>query len=225
MREFRGVAEAAESPVEVALQGGPPRRQRGARERSLHRRRRLHLAEHLDQRVALPAHVVAVLAVILRDAFQQVLERRHAVLGCRREIRAAEERPLVIGREKHGERPATPALRQHLVRRLVDAVEVGTLLAVHLHVHEQLVHEGGRGLVLERLVGHDVAPVAGRITDREQDRLALGACLLESLGSPRIPVHRVAGVLEEVGACLAREAVATRAVGVRMHGGSGPVLG
>ena len=57
-------------------------------------------------------------------------------------------------------------------RRHVDLVDVGPLLAVDLDVDEQLVHHARGGVVLEALVRHDVAPVAGRVADREQDRLA-----------------------------------------------------
>ena len=60
----------------------------------------------------------------------------------------------------------------HLLRELVDAVDVRPLLAIHLDVHELLVHELRGGFVFERFVCHDVAPVARGISDREQDRLA-----------------------------------------------------
>src|SRR5438046_1310434 len=52
-----------------------------------------------------------------------------------------------------------------------------------------------------------MAPVAGGVADRKEDRLALVPGTLESLRAPRIPVHRVVGVLEKVGAGLIGEAV------------------
>ena len=100
-----------------------------------------------------------------------VAEGGHAVALLAREIGAAEERPLVVGRQEHRQRPAAAALGQHLVRGLVDAVEVGALLAVDLDVDEQFVHQRRRRGVLEGLVRHHVAPVAGRVADRQQDRL------------------------------------------------------
>ena len=57
----------------------------------------------------------------------------------------------------------------------VHGVQVGALTPVDLHVDEVLVHQGGGLVVLERLVLHDVAPVAGGVPDREQDRLVLVA--------------------------------------------------
>jgi hypothetical protein len=87
------------------------------------------------------------------------------------------------------------------------AVDVGPLLAVHLDVDEVLVHERGDPFVLERLALHHVAPVACRVRDRQEDRLVLGARLRERLVAPGIPVHRVAGVLLQVGALLAGETV------------------
>ena len=61
--------------------------------------------------------------------------------------------------------------------------------------------------VLERLVLHHVAPVAGRVADREQDRPVLLAGAGERLVAPGVPVDRVLGVLEQVGAGLRGEPV------------------
>jgi hypothetical protein len=76
---------------------------------------------------------------------QQIAECRHAVARFPGKIGAAEERPLIVGREEHRERPAATALRQHLVGDLIDAVEIGALLAIDLDVDVQLIHEP-RGL-------------------------------------------------------------------------------
>ena len=85
-----------------------------------------------------------------------------------RPIGAAEHR-LAVGREKHGERPAA-LLAERVQRAHVDVVDVRPLLAVDLDVDEQRVHEARRFRVLERLVRHHMAPVAGGVADREQDR-------------------------------------------------------
>ena len=96
----------------------------------------------------------------------------HAPRVGRRKIRAAEER-LELGREEHRHRPAAvPGHRHH--GRHVDLVEVGALFTVDLDVDEVLVHEGRDVRVLEALALHDVAPVAGRVADRQEDRLVLG---------------------------------------------------
>ena len=122
-----------------------------------------------------------------------------------RVVRAAVERPAV-GRQEDRHRPA--ALPGHrLDGAHVDLVEVGPLLAVHLDRHEVLVHVGRRGRVLERLALHDVAPVARGVADREEDRPVEQLRPGERVAAPREPVDRVVGVLEQVGARLAGEAV------------------
>ena len=119
----------------------------------------------------------------------------------RRKIGAAEERPLIVVHQEHRQRPAAAAAGQHLVRELVDAVEVGAFLAVDLDVDEQLVHQRGSGGILEGLVRHHVAPVAGGVADRQQDRAAARAARASSASSPHgMPVHRVVRVLAQVGA-------------------------
>ena len=55
-----------------------------------------------------------------------------------------------------------------------------------------------------------MAPVAGRVADREQDRPVLLAGAGQRLLAPRVPVDRVVPVLEQVRAGLAREAVGHR---------------
>ena len=122
-----------------------------------------------------------------------------------REVGAAEE-GLEVGGQEHRHRPAAvPGHR--LDGGHVDLVEVGPLLAVDLDVDEVLVHQRGDRRVLEALALHDVAPVAGRVADREEDRLVLGLRPRERLGAPGIPVDRVVGVLEQVRARLAGQPV------------------
>ena len=128
--------------------------------------------------------------------------------GVGREVGAAEER-LAVGREEDGERPAAAAGDRDDGLH-VDRVDVGPLLAVDLDADEVLVHHARRLGRLERLALHHVAPVAGRVADREQDRLVLVARLRERLLAPRVPVDRVVGVLQEVRAGLLREAVRHR---------------
>ena len=138
-------------------------------------------------------------------ARQHLAEARQPVPRLGRVVRAAEER-LALGREEHGHRPAAvPGQRDDGVH--VERVEVGPLLAVDLDVDEELVHQPRRLLVLERLVLHHVAPVAGRVADREQDRPVLVARARERLLAPRVPVDRVVRVLEQVGAGLVGQAV------------------
>ena len=62
-------------------------------------------------------------------------------------------------------------------------------------------------LVLERLALHDVAPVAGRVADRQEDRAVVRLRAGQRLRAPRVPVDRVVRVLEQVGAGLLGQAI------------------
>ncbi len=118
---------------------------------------------------------------------------------CRRKVRAAVER-LQVGRQPDAHRPAARSGRR-LHERHVDAIDVGPLLAIDLDRDEVLVQHRRDVGVLERLVLHHVAPVAGRVADREKDRLVLGARPRERLVAPRIPVDRIVRVLEQIRDC------------------------
>ena len=193
-----------EGPGEPAAQGG---KGLGAG-RFSGRLRRRQASEHLDEPLTLCAHLVAPLGIVARDAGQQLAEGRQAVARRVREVGAAEERAPVLGIEKHRERPAAAALSQQLLGGLVDLVDVRALLAVDLDVDEQVIHQLGGGRVLEGFVCHDVTPVAGRIADGEQHGSAGLACVLEGVVAPRIPVHGVVGVLQQVGAGFVTKAIA-----------------
>ena len=91
----------------------------------------------------------AVLAVVGSDALAQIGKGGKSKTRRLRKIGATEERRVIIGCEKHGERPAAGALRKHLMRHLVDAVEVGAFFAVDLDIDEQLVHHLCGGFILE----------------------------------------------------------------------------
>ncbi len=122
-----------------------------------------------------------------------------------REVGTAEER-APVGGEEDAHRPAARA--GHGLDRLhVDGVDVGALLAVDLDADEAGVEQLGHHRVLEGLVCHDVAPVAGRVPDGQEDRPVLGRRPVEGLLAPRVPVDRIAGVLAQVGARLVGQAV------------------
>ena len=124
------------------------------------------------------------------------------------EVGAGEER-LLVGREEDGHGPAALA-GERLHGGHVDAIDVGSLLAVDLDVDEVLVHEAGDLVRLEGLVSHHVAPVAGAVANGEEDGLVLLAGLREGLVAPGVPVDGVLGVLQEVGAGFARKTVRHR---------------
>ena len=133
----------------------------------------------------------------------------------RGEIGSAEE-GLQVRCEKNTHRPATRAGGRLDVGH-VDFVHVRALFAIHLDADEMLVEEPGDFFVLERFAFHHVAPVAGRITDAEEDRFVLFARFGKGLVAPGIPIHRIMLVLEQVGRFLASKAV-DMSVSGRRHG-------
>ena len=161
--------------------------------------------EGTGELVGLLEEVVALGVPELVDPLAQLDEADHPAAALLREVGAGEER-APVGRAHHRHRPA--ALAGHGLRGLhVDVVDVGPLLAVDLHVHEVAVHHRGDVVVLEALVGHHVAPVAGRVADRQQDRDVPLGRRRERLVAPRVPVDRVVGVLPQVRAGLVGESV------------------
>ena len=166
-RELRRTAEAAPLVVEVTRrEPRPPRRARPRRRprRPPARPLRVSASRIRSRRTG---HLVGPLRPGLVDRLEQLPEARLAVPRPVREVGAGEERAAVVV-EHAGHRPA--ALPGHRDRRLhVDGVDVGPLLAVDLDAHVVLVEVRRRRLVLERLVRHHVAPVAGGVPDAQQD--------------------------------------------------------
>ncbi len=118
------------------------------------------------QRIGVLPDLVGLLRVDARHLPQDLHEGRAPEARVFGEIGATPE-GLCVGGEEHGERPAA-LLAERMQRAHIDRVHVGALLAVHLDVDEQLVHHRSGGVVLEALMRHDVAPMAGGIADREQ---------------------------------------------------------
>ena len=195
-RVERRARTAAARPIERRRHGGTVAP--AAAPRSAHCRRSVRLADGLD-------HCRPLVAPGARDLVQHVDEPRPPPARRRREVRAAVER-LQLGRQPHAHRPAAGAGRR-LHERHVDAIHVRALFAIDLDRDEVAIEHVGHLGVLERLVLHDVAPVTGRVADRQEDRLVLAPRPRERLVAPRIPVHRVVRVLQQVGALLGRQAI------------------
>jgi len=103
------------------------------------------------------------------DLLKQLQKTWPAMRGLRRKISAAKKR-LQIRREKNIQRPAATASRG-LHERHVNLVHVRALLAVRLDADEMFVQIRADFFVLETFAFHDVAPVAGRVADAQEDRL------------------------------------------------------
>ena len=210
LRELGRLPPATVGRVERGLDGGRRRLEEARRGIGVAGVQPGLLDEPLDEPSAGRLDLDALLAPGTLDALEHLAERRHAVARLVREVGPAVERPAFRGQEDR-HRP-TPAAGHRLDGRHVDLVEVRPLLAIHLDRHEMLVEVVGRRHILERLPFHDVAPVAGRVADAQEDRPIEQPRPGKRVGPPGRPVDRVAGVLEEIRAGLSRESVRHRAM-------------
>ena len=204
LRELRRAAEAAVLAVVGAAQRGDGGVER-ARRRARRRAARARAAPCSRGRI-----VCADCSISSRCCAPRLARRRRAPArqlgmpwrGSRREVGAGVERHAV-GRQERVQRPAAVAgHRLHGVH--VDRVDVRALLAVDLDADEALVHQRRDLRVLEGLALHHVAPVAGRVADRDEQRLVLSRARRQRLLAPRVPVDGVVRVLEQVGGGLVR---------------------
>ncbi len=121
------------------------------------------------------------------------------------DVGAGEEGLFVRGHED-GEGPAAAA-RHHLTCGHIDGVDVGTLLPIHLDADEGIVEVAGRRFILEGFPLHDVAPVAGGVSHGQEDRLVLLLGLFKGRVAPRVPVHRITGVLKQIWALFMDQSI------------------
>ena len=153
-------------------------------------------------------HLFPLLCPGPMDALQHLTPARPTVARVRREVGASKE-GLPVWHQEDIERP--PALLcEKLTGRHVDPVYIRPLLSIHLHRHKMPVLNLSDRWVLEGLMLHHMAPVTGRIADRDQQRLALRPSPLEGLFAPWKPVHRVARMLPQIEARLVRQPVGHR---------------
>jgi hypothetical protein len=68
---------------------------------------------------------------------------------------------LIVVGEEHGQWPAATAAGEHLLRDLIDAIDVRTLLTIDFDVDEVVVEDPGGGFVFEAFSFEDPAPMAG----------------------------------------------------------------
>ena len=153
---------------------------------------------------------------ILGNFLEQGGEARTAPSILRRKISPGKKR-FLIGSQEHGHGPATliPVQRQRGLH--VDLIKIGPLFAIDFDADEMLIHDPGDRLVLKRFPLHDMTPMAGGIADGEQNRSIQLRRLGQGLRSPGIPIHRVIGMLQEIGTGLLYEAIRLAAGGCAGH--------
>ncbi len=143
---------------------------------------------------------------IIGNLRQQRAETRPAPAIFRWEIGAGEKR-LLIRRQKHRHRPAPLAVVHRHRRRHVNLVEIRPFLAIHFDADKMAIHDGGDRRVFKRLPLHHMAPVTGRVADRQQDRLVRRPGGGQRFRPPGIPIDGVIGMLQEIGTGLGMEPV------------------
>ena len=157
----------------------------------------VQLAETVLERLDVRKQILILPLPGIAQRHDQAREPGSSITVLRRKVGPTEER-LPLRRQEDRQRPSA-GLPHHLHDFLVDVVDVGPLLPVDLDIDKALVQQA-RGLrVLEGLVGHYVAPVTGRISDRQVNRQVPLASALERLRAPRIPVDRIVRVLLQIG--------------------------
>ena len=207
MWKFWRTSVAAMERIEAAL----ALRQRCSNRRIGHRFDRGRTAavggKKLRECRVLRTYFAAALIPECAHLLQHMHERWHAVTRLFRKIRAGVERQMVIGCQEHGQRPAAAALGKGLMRELVDLVQVRPFLTIHFYIDIQIIHHRCGGVILETLVRHHMAPVAGRIADREQDGLVVLTRGGERRFAPGPPVDGIFRMLTQVRAGFGGEAI------------------
>ena len=139
---------------------------------------------------------LAIVAPLVSNGAQDLAKGRHVEPAGGGVIGAAVERPAFRSQEDR-HRPASLAGHGHH-RLHIKTIDIGPLLTVDLDAHKMFVHER-RGLrVFERLMRHDVAPMAGGVSDAQEDGFIQFLGHGKRLRAPGIPFHRILGVLKQV---------------------------
>ena len=187
-RELGGLAKAAPLPVKHPAEERRP---------GLHQLPfryagpgRLLPPEKFSQRIPRREQGPAVLPPQPRRLVQQGQQLPPWEIGSRPE-------GLLLRGQQHREGPAAGAGLGDTGCH-IDRIHVRPLLPVHLDGEKGPVDRLCHRFVLKRFVRHDMAPVAGGVSNAQQHRLILPAGLFEGVRSPGPPVHGVFRVLEQV---------------------------
>src|SRR2546430_8436427 len=165
--------------------------------------------------------------VIIRHGEQDTRKARHGLLSILTvvgwEIGTPVER-TTVGSKEDGHGPAT-LLCKGLHCLHIDVVYVGSFFTIYFNGDKMLIHQASYVFVLEGFALHDMAPVAGRVANTEQDGFILLLRLLQGFFAPWVPIYGVVGMLQEVWTCLVDEPVGMFMLRCRVcgfgHGSSG----
>ncbi len=116
------------------------------------------------------------------------------------------EKGLFLGSQNQIGGPSAAA-GHHLAGGQVGGVDIRAFFPIDLDGDEVTIENVCNLPILEAFVSHDVAPVAGRVADGEEDGLFLRGGSGEGRIPPGIPADGIFRVLQQVGALLENQAV------------------
>ena len=162
----------------------------------------LESREHL---IALGEHFGAFIFPGLGKVDEDISKARPSVTVVWREISSAHKR-FEIGGKEHAHRPATTS-GGRLNEGHIDPIHVGPFFAIDFDADKVSVQQIGDLGVIKRFMGHYMAPVTGRIADREKYRFVTLPRLLKRGSSPRPPIHRLMRMLQKIRRFLTGEMI------------------
>src|SRR5271165_1228320 len=130
-----------------------------------------------------------LLAISRSKREQHALKTRPSVSVCGREVRSSIKR-LAVGSQKSGKRPSALA-RKRGHRYLVPAVNIGTLVAIHLHRDVMLIDDRPNFGIVVRLAIHHMTPVTPDSSNIQEHRLVRRASCGKSLLAEFMPLDRL----------------------------------
>jgi hypothetical protein len=80
----------------------------------------------------------------------------------------------------------------------VNLIHIRTLFTIHFDRNKIPIQDLSDFFILKRFLLHHMAPMASGVANGKKYQLVLVASFDKGLISPRVPVHRVGGVLKEV---------------------------
>src|SRR5947207_4658318 len=147
--------------------------------------------------------------IIICHGEQDTRKARHGLLSILTIVGGEIGAPVewtAIGSKEDGHGPAT-LLCKILYCLHINVINVGSFFTIYFNGDKMLIHQASYVFVLEGFALHDMAPVAGRVANTEQDGFVLLLRLLQGFFAPWVPIYGVVGMLQEVWTCLVDEPV------------------
>ena len=142
---------------------------------------------------------------------REEIEKAEAIAkGVTREVRAGKERTSL---SVHHNRQWPPAMSGKCLTHIhTHRINIRTFFAIDLDTDEVFIEICSNGLVFEGLALHYMTPVTCRIAHAHKHRLVLGTCTCERFVTPRIPIHRIVCVLQEIWRLFESETIRVRVI-------------